>query len=627
MLQRGELKPNTLTLVKLIFKPEDTDDENDILKEVFFTFALKLSVEKNYSPLVNVRGKVVGPSFQLNVKQIDIGSIFIGESRFIDIDCTNNGVIRGKVIFQKSSSSFDGIIKISSKSESMAPGETKPFRIEYLGRKPGKFVEQAFFHVKNGERLSFIIQGCVKPLEISLDPSLMQFNLVPICVPQMQVLTLRNDLNFEIAVQIEVDNSGTGNPLQFLEFFQARKDLECGNCASIASSKLSVASSKSSGLKSLSTESCSSLLTRSSIKMFLQGSGKLEDLRHKLSEVQDGIATIYDRIDKYLEGTEIVSHIIQNVFEEDVKNEMDKRQIVGVIIDLLLENINESGTSNFESFQHKNWTISENPCEIEVSKQFLKLPPKSVNDVAVFLTANFIGKFTKNLKLKAIPSNSSLCSKQTIDETLIRVPIYYECQAVELLIQNCISIEGYAESEIRVDVLVENINSVDGFFTFHRFEDSEMIVKCGDEKFHIAAISKKIINLTVLPLKSGLILKCINLVAFGSNKKFPIRIECNSIPPDVVIKPNKISESELKVLVAQDTRIFIENRNSTKARFFLKLENENESFDVDPLGGILCSKQTVMINLSKYFTDPGEYRDTLNVTIVNGKTFVSILRV
>lgn len=77
----------------MTFKPEDTDsDEFEILKDVLFTFVLKLSEEFDYQPLVNVKGKIVGQSFQLDQKLVDIGGIFLGESRYIDVTVTNTGM-------------------------------------------------------------------------------------------------------------------------------------------------------------------------------------------------------------------------------------------------------------------------------------------------------------------------------------------------------------------------------------------------------------------------------------------------------------------------------------------------------------------------------------------------------
>lgn len=362
----------------------------------------------------------------------------------------------------------------------------------------------------------------------------------------------------------------------------------------------------------------------------MQRTGKLEHLRDSLVAAQDGIGSIYNRVDEYLQKTEIVQNIIRIVFDGRIKDELEKRFIVAMIVDLLVENIKDSEQMGFVAFHQKDWKIPERPREIETSKKFVKLPAKtgSAVDVKIFLTANFIGKFSRNLKLKLQMSGLSPCPYQKVDTTIVNVPILYECQPLELNVVNRVNyVAGYAESEIPLEVVVENSGDVDGFFSFTNFEDLEMHVKCDEEKFHIARKAKRIINFVVMPMRSGLITKYVNLIALGSNRKFPISIECKSFPPDMVIKPNKIVESDLEVLVKHDSRIFIENRSSTKARFFVKLERGNEAFEVEPLGGILSSKQTVLITLSKYFRDPGDYKDVLAVEIVNSKVIVRAFKV
>lgn len=211
-----------------------------------------------------------------------------------------------------------------------------------------------------------------------------------------------------------------------------------------------------------------------------------------------------------------------------------------------------------------------------------------------------------------------------VEKTLINVPITYTCETAQLKIhEQTKEIECFAENEIQVEVLVENVSNVDGFFSVEKLHDAEMEVRCDDEKFHIPPMSKKSLKLIITPLKSGEILKHVHIIALGSNKKFPIYIDCKSLPPNVVIKPGRICEQELEVLVKHDTRIFIENRSETKARFFLKLEHDRECFNINPHGGILSSNQCVMVILEKFFHDPGDYHDVLIVEVVNSKVFVS----
>lgn len=96
--------PNTITKVYIVFKPSDPNAdevENEIPKEISFTFALKLSFDINYHPTFQIHGKILGPSFELDRRHIDIDTLYLGESRYIEVKVVNTGVIGGKVFFLK----------------------------------------------------------------------------------------------------------------------------------------------------------------------------------------------------------------------------------------------------------------------------------------------------------------------------------------------------------------------------------------------------------------------------------------------------------------------------------------------------------------------------------------------
>ena len=97
--------PNSITKVYIVFKPEDDpnddDPEKDILKQITFAFGLKLSFDINYHPTFQVHGKILGPSFQLDRRHIDIDTMYLGEHRYFDVKVMNTGIIEGKVYFHK----------------------------------------------------------------------------------------------------------------------------------------------------------------------------------------------------------------------------------------------------------------------------------------------------------------------------------------------------------------------------------------------------------------------------------------------------------------------------------------------------------------------------------------------
>ena len=622
-----------MTKINFIFKPEDTeDDDYEIVKEIIFTMVLKLSLELNYHPILHLKGKTIGPSFQLDIKQVDIGSIYLGEHRLIDVNITNTGIIKGKILFQKSPTQFDGIIKVSSKGETLAPEEVKQFKIKYLARRAGKFVDQVYFKVKNGEKLSFTIHGSIKQLDVLIDPKQLQFYEIPICIPQMCCVILNNPLPFDVDISCEIDNTGTDAPLSFMEFFKSNCEPVEGreSCNTLSTASHTSSTSRKSKLSFKSgityTESCSSLLTRTSIKNFMDRSGNLEHLKDSIVSGDCEIKNLYEKVENYLENTEIVENIIRIIFEKDLNEEIEKRFIIGIIVDLLLGNLNEFGADDFVAFDSKDWTIPENPKDLELNESIFTLPAERSYIVKVFLTSNCIGKFKRYLRFKCLLNNGSSCPNESVDETIISIPINFDCSAPEIIIHNKMNIIfGYAESEIPLEIVLENVGNVDGFLKFEQFTDVDMEVRSVEEKFHIAHGSKKSINLIVTPLKSGVMMKFMNIVILGSNRKVPIRIECKSLPPDIVIKPLKVIEDQLKVLVTYKSKIYIENKSTTKARFFIHLEKDIGLFNVSPQGGILCPQQCALVLIEMFFYDGGDYRNTLLVEVVNSNVIVSWL--
>lgn len=492
--------------------------------------------------------------------------------------------------------------------ELLMPGESKTFKIKYLGRKIGKFIEQMFFKVKNGEKLSFIIYGVVNSLELLIEPEIIQFPSVAMCIPQMHSILLNNPHSFEIEAVLEIENAGTGEPLTFLEF-----------CRNNIANKTSA---------TVTSELYSSLSKRSSIRNFMESSGKIEHLRDSIGSVNNCINTIYNKVDEYLAKSEIITNIMRLIFDK-CDREVEKRFIVDVIFDLVLDSIKNDCSNGLIRFNQKEWILSEMPKEISISRSSIKLSLKKgfeSHEIKIFLTPNYLGKFTKNLKLKLLIANMNLCAKQHVDETIINVPIYYNCQPPKLIVHNPVSkIAGYAESDISLDILIENAADVDGFFIFNHFKDPEMEVISDEVKFHIKMRSKMSITLIVTPFKSGQIVKHVHLTVLGMNRIIPICIECKAFPLDIIIKPEKVFEGNVDVLVPHTSRIFIENKSATKARFFVKIEHDKGFFSVNPRGGILSSNQCIMIILEKKFYDPGEYRDSMIIETVNSKVIVSYL--
>lgn len=233
-------------------------------------------------------------------------------------------------------------MKISSKSEFIPINESRTFKLKFLAKRFGRFIEQAFFKVKNGDRLSLAIEGLIRPLEIYFHPSSIDIPPSPICVPQVRTLHLKNELPFDLNINVEIDNDGSDNPLEFVEFFksQIESNDEFLSCESTVADE----SQKSSS---------SSHLTRTSVKSFMDQCGKFEHLRELTS---DGIAAIFNKVNDYMTSKEIAEEIIQNLFVgEGFNYELEKRFVAETMLEVLMEKVRESDYSavGFERFSKK----------------------------------------------------------------------------------------------------------------------------------------------------------------------------------------------------------------------------------------------------------------------------------
>lgn len=227
---------------------------------------------------------------------------------------------------------------MSSISEYIPINESKIFKMKFLAKRVGKFIEQAIFKVKNGDRLSLAIEGLIRPLEIYFHPRTIDFPPSPVCVPQIHTLNLKNELPFDVSVNIEIESEGCDNPLEFVEFFKSQITPvdESSSCES------SLESQKSS----------SSQLTRTSVKSFMDQCGKF----HLRDLTSDGIAAIFNKVNDFIESKELADEIIQNLFcGENFAYEVEKRFVAETLLEVIFERIREADYSadGFSAFNER----------------------------------------------------------------------------------------------------------------------------------------------------------------------------------------------------------------------------------------------------------------------------------
>lgn len=255
--------------------------------------------------------------------------------------------------------------------------ESRTFKLKFLAKHIGKFIEQAFFKVKNGARLSLAIEGITKPLEIYYHPRSIDFPSSSICVPQLRSLLIRNELPFDVCVNIEIESDGSENPLEFIEFFKSQ--ITTIDSTSNHDDEASLESTQSSSIFS----SSSSHLTRTSIKQFMEQCGNLEHLRDKTSGA-DGIATIFNEVNGIVASEEIAESIIENLFDGCRFNfEIEKLHIVEIMLEEIMGRVRGADFSaiGFERFHEKAWRVPENPRQIVCDQNSFHVAPNESIEV------------------------------------------------------------------------------------------------------------------------------------------------------------------------------------------------------------------------------------------------------
>jgi hypothetical protein len=397
----------------------------------------------------------------------------------------------------------------------------------------------------------------------------------------MKTIKIINSHAFDVKISIVIEDNGSDDPLQFLEFFNATSDVN----------------SKSK-----------SRLPQTSVKC-LTDIGR--DVEHvKEDESDDGSFEIHENLNEVIDSL------------ENVNVEVEKVQVVETLLRDVIESIKVNVFMSSRQNYTIDWIFPNNPRQIECNKYSFTLRAHCSDEIKIFVTPNYIGKFIKFMKIRSrilMQPNA-----KDYDESITTMPIKFECDEADIKINRSnMTMEAYADNEINSHFTIENCSRVDGFFMLPNYVDSQIKITFECEKIHIPPHASKRIDFKVISIKTGEICRQINLVALASNKHYPISIECKSLAPDVIVKPNKIIETDLVVLKQHDARIFIENRSRCKVKFLVKLEHDDENLSVFPCGGILGYQQCVLVMLKTFFYDPTDYRNTVIIRMGDFKTIVS----
>lgn len=258
--------------------------------------------------------------------------------------------------------------------------ESRTFKLKFLAKRIGKFIEQAFFKVKNGDRLSLAIEGLIKPLELYYHPRTIDFPPSSICVPQLRTLLIKNELPFELCVNIEIESNGSDNPLEFIEFFKSQ--ITAIDSISNHNDEASPSKSSLESQQSSSIFSSSSHLTRTSINQFMEQCENLEHLRDMTTT--GGIATIFNKVNDIMSSKEIAESIIQNLFDGSRFNyEIEKLLIVEMMLEVIMEKVRKAEFSaiGFQRFYEKAWQVPECPRQIVCDQNSFRVAPKESIEV------------------------------------------------------------------------------------------------------------------------------------------------------------------------------------------------------------------------------------------------------
>lgn len=374
---------------------EETHELDDCTKYLVKAY-LKTSTETFFRTKLYLQGVGRGPVIKLNYNTIVVGQIFMGEKKNFNIECTNIGLVPGRIRYDCTDEAFGGIVNVKPAVLAIERDQKRYFKLEYMNFNVGKFLEQIYFQVDYGERIKVLLTGEIMELTVRTYPEVLEFGDVPICVPQVKYIYIKNPLPCTLKIKLEFERQGTEDPLCFEELL----------------------------IKPVETDGCSMLNEENNMKRFYISDTKLCDdvlhrdipiLRPTISAVMAmrfSMDEIFENITKYLQDQDVDSTIVcteyalkeimanfyEKVDESDIESgiimatrlwrilldnmliQIEHKDVVDLLINEFLNNVEEH-IRELDILEHLAIILANETIKFFMDKIALRIESKKVTNV------------------------------------------------------------------------------------------------------------------------------------------------------------------------------------------------------------------------------------------------------
>lgn len=359
----GEVYPDSDVPIVALFNYLEISDSMEGSIKFEENLKLEISTEVDRDIRLKLMGAVIAPNILLNVKQISVKDIYLGEKYRFDVICYNPDDFPGRIQVDEFISSFSGKITPTPKYHFIEPQKYETFVIEYSATKLGKFIEEIFFQIKCGKKHSVVLSGDVKPLHVIITPNIISFGQVPICIPVFQYIRFENPIKSRIEIRFEIKKNGEDDPLVFHDLgsvkFEGldlenldRKDSfnELGYVSTIGSCD-DILNNPDFGVRNSPIPKLNFPVTRFEERIIkeckpidlLSEIGSCDDILNakkvysdRTLFVKEGINLIFNNCDNYFEKDEKVKDVVEKVIQK-IDSFLEATDVVGVVIENIIE--------------------------------------------------------------------------------------------------------------------------------------------------------------------------------------------------------------------------------------------------------------------------------------------------
>ncbi|XP_027749345.1 hydrocephalus-inducing protein homolog, partial [Empidonax traillii] len=211
----GEVGPHSSMEIKVFFKPQQA--------QVYERVAhCDISGRESRLPL-RLKGEGLGPCLQLNIDELNMGKLFVGETYSYEAMLVNKGDIDTPFELVPSTTSYGSCFSFLPQKGIIPPNGFQSLQISFSSTTLGEFYEKFQFNVTASPKpVTFTIRGQVTGLSLNFSTGTLDFNDVSFGFPHTLSCRLINTSVVPITFHLRIPEDGQGQPS--LTSFDQMKD-------------------------------------------------------------------------------------------------------------------------------------------------------------------------------------------------------------------------------------------------------------------------------------------------------------------------------------------------------------------------------------------------------------------